>query len=658
MKQTYTEKIAHKFAYGLEPGHSVRAGDYISIKPAYVMTHDNTGAVIPKFKGLGATKLSNPRQVVHTLDHNIQDKSEKNLEKYRKIEEFSKSMGADFYPAGRGIGHQIMCEEGYVFPGTMVVASDSHSNMYGGLACLGTPVVRTDAAGIWATGRTWWQVPNIVNVQLTGKLGIGVTGKDVIISLCGFFNNDEVLNSALEFTGDGIKYLSIEQRLTIANMTTEWGALTGLFPVDDILIDWYKKRIAFIESRGLQGVPSDADGNGVNPRLNQKRLEKLINSKDELRADPDAYYSKTISFDLSSVTPHVSGPNTVKKMKSIDEARSEKIKINKAYLVSCVNSRLDDLAEAAEILNGKKIDENVKFYVAAASNEVEEESRKRGDWQKLIDAGAIALPPGCGPCIGLGTGLLEDGEVGISATNRNFKGRMGSATAFAYLASPAVVAYSALKGFIDFDSVPGNDNEITGEITINTKTASEESEVSIVNGFEETVTGSIIFCNQNNLNTDGIYPGKYTYNDDFSKEDQAKVVMENYDPQFGKIVEEGDILVSGYNFGTGSSREQAATALKYRGIKLVIAGSFSETYKRNAINNGFLTIDCPKFYEYLNDIYGKEELSVKINSKMKINFRKSTIEFEEHVFSFSPVGSAAQELIVMGGLESWIKNNL
>lgn len=657
MKQTYTEKIAQKFAYGLEPGQSVRAGDYISIKPAYVMTHDNTGAVIPKFKGLGAKKLFNPRQVVHTLDHNIQDKSEKNLEKYRKIEEFSKSMGADFYPAGRGIGHQIMCEEGYVFPGTMVVASDSHSNMYGGLACLGTPVVRTDAAGIWATGRTWWQVPNIVKVELNGTLAKGVTGKDVIISLCGFFNNDEVLNCALEFTGDGIKYLSIEQRLTIANMTTEWGALTGLFPVDDVLIDWYKKRIAFITERGLQGVPSDADGNGIHPRLNQKHLEELINSKDELKADSDAFYSKTITFDLSTVTPHVSGPNTVKKMKSIDEARNEKIKIHKAYLVSCVNSRLDDLAEAAEVLSGKKIDETVKFYVAAASNEVEEESKKRGDWQKLLDAGAIALPPGCGPCIGLGTGLLEDGEVGISATNRNFKGRMGSANAFAYLASPAVVAYSALKGFIDFDCA-SNGNDIKGEITTNTKTATEEIEVSIVDGFEEIVTGNVIFCNQNNLNTDGIYPGKYTYNDDFSKEDQAKVVMENYDPEFGKIVEAGDILVSGYNFGTGSSREQAATALKYRGIKLVIAGSFSETYKRNAINNGFLTVDCPKFYEHLNDIYGKEELSIKMNSEIKLNFRKSTIEFEGHIFSFSPVGVAAQELIVVGGLENWIINNL
>ena len=209
MSQTLIEKIAQKYAVGLSKNHEVHSGDYLSIKPAYVMTHDNTGAVIPKFKSIGAEKIANPRQVVFALDHNVQDKSEKNLEKYKKIKDFAKQMGVDFYPAGSGIGHQIMCEEGYAFPGTMAVASDSHSNMYGGLGCLGTPIVRTDAAAIWATGRTWWQVPPIAKVILKGKLRPGITGKDVIISLCGKFNNDEVLNHAIEFTGEGVKHLSI-----------------------------------------------------------------------------------------------------------------------------------------------------------------------------------------------------------------------------------------------------------------------------------------------------------------------------------------------------------------------------------------------------------------------------------------------------------------
>lgn len=663
MSQTLIEKIAQKFAVGLDPKHQVRAGDYLSIKPAYVMTHDNTGAVIPKFKSIGATKLFNPRQVVNTLDHNVQDKSEKNLEKYKKIEEFAKSMGADFYPAGRGIGHQIMCEEGYAFPGTMVVASDSHSNMYGGLGCLGTPIVRTDAAAIWATGRTWWQVPQIAKVELRGSLRQGVTGKDVIIALCGYFNHDEVLNHAIEFVGDGIRYLTIDERLAIANMTTEWGALAGVFPIDLATILWLKKRERFIEHRGLEGVFSDADGNGVHPRINHKRIEELEHNIPQ--ADANAFYAKELIIDLSTIEPVVSGPNTVKTYTAVSELKEKNIAINKAYLVSCVNSRVDDIAEAAAVVKGKKIAKDVKFYIAAASSEVQKEAERYGYWQSLIEAGAIPLPSGCGPCIGLGTGLLEDGEVGISATNRNFKGRMGSPSAQAYLASPAVVAASAISGKIDLPAGQASSDwnnkehrELKGSIKINEKKSSEKVSVKIIDGFKPVVEGELIFCHQDNLNTDGIYPGKYTYNDDMTPQQQADVVMENYDPEFVKITKTGDILVGGFNFGTGSSREQAATALKHKGIQLVVAGTFNETYKRNALNNGYLLIECPQLVNDLKSKYGKDKLTVKSGSNVKIDFENSVLTFDNKAYPIDPVGEAAQELIVDCGLEEWVKKNL
>lgn len=657
MNQTLIEKIAQKFAYGLNKDQIVHAGDYISIKPAYVMTHDNTGAVIPKFKSIGAKKLAIPRQVVCTLDHDIQNKDEKNLTKYKKIEEFAKLMGADFYPAGRGIGHQIMCEEGYAWPGTMVVASDSHSNMYGGLGCLGSPIVRTDAAAIWATGRTWWQVPPIAKVELKGILNKGVTGKDVIIALCGFFNHDEVLNHAIEFTGDGVKSLSIDQRLTIANMTTEWGAMAGLFPIDEITINWLKERAKYIESRELEGVASDIDGNGKHPRMNEESISLLEKEMMQLQPDANAFYSKEIFIELSTIEPYVSGPNTVKTMTAVSEIKNQQIKIQKAYLVSCVNSRIDDISEAAEVLRGKKIADGVKFYIAAASSEVQKESEKRGDWKILLDAGAIPLPPGCGPCIGMGIGLLEDGEVGISATNRNFKGRMGSPNAQAYLASPAVVAESALAGYITNSGADAS-RKLIGEIKINPKSAMEKSSVKIIDGFPSQIKGELIFCHQDNLNTDGIYPGKYTYQDDMTPEQLAAVVMENYDPEFGKIVNEGDLLVGGFNFGTGSSREQAATALKYRGLRLVIAGSFNETYKRNALNNGYLLIECPELVNSLKQNFGKEKLTVKTGILANIDFTKSTLLANEKVYTIDPVGVAAQELIVAGGLEEWVKNNM
>ncbi len=655
MSQTLVEKIAQKYAVGLDKNHEVRSGDYLMIQPAYVMTHDNTGAVIPKFKSIGAKKLFNPRKVVHTLDHDIQNKTEKNLEKYKKIEEFSKSMGADFYPAGRGIGHQIMCEEGYAWPGTMAVASDSHSNMYGGLGCLGTPIVRTDAAAIWATGRTWWKVPPIAKVELTGKLLKGVTGKDVIISLCGYFNNDEVLNHAIEFVGEGVKYLSIEERLTIANMTTEWGALVGLFPMDEKIIEWLRKRDSYIQKRGLEGVYSDTDGDGKHPRINEKRISEL--EKNITKADKDAFYSKELKIDLSSIEPYVSGPNSVKVMNSVSQLKKKSLKINKAYLVSCVNSRLDDIKEAAKVVKGKKVAEGVEFYVAAASSEVQKESELAGYWKALIEAGAKPLPAGCGPCIGLGTGLLEDGEVGISATNRNFKGRMGSPKAFAYLASPAVVAASAIAGKINFDWDNGS-KQIKAEIKINKKTSSGKTSVKILPYFPLVIEGDLLFCHQDNLNTDGIYPGKYTYIDDFTSDQQASVVMENYDPEFGKIAKKGDVVAGGFNFGTGSSREQAATTFIYKGIACVIAGSFSETYARNAINNGFLIIECSDLVNDLKEKYGKEKLTVQTNKNVKIDFENSSIIFDGKEYSIDPVGEAAQELIIVGGLEEWVKKNL
>ncbi len=656
MPQNLIEKIAQKYANDLEAGHEVHSGDFLSISPHHIMTHDNTGAVMNKFKAIGATKMANPRQPVFALDHNVQDKSEANLKKYAGIEAFARDMEVDFYPAGRGIGHQIMCEEGYAWPGTMVVASDSHSNMYGGLGVLGTPIVRTDAAAIWATGRTWWQVPPVAKVELTGELRPGVVGKDVIITLAGLFNNDEVLNHALEFVGEGLASMSIDQRLSIANMTTEWGALAGVFPIDAVTYQWLEDRAVFVEQRGLSGVPSDEDGTeGSQPRMNMANIAGL--KQEAPYADPDAFYAKELTLDLATVEPYVSGPDNVKTMTAAKEMDRQELKIHKAYLVSCVNSRVEDLAEAASIIKGQQVADHVEFYVAAASSEVQAESERRGDWQILGEAGAIFLPPGCGPCIGLGVGLLEDEEVGISATNRNFKGRMGSKSAKAYLASPAVVAASAAAGKVvspfDYD-----DADPQGDIQVNPKPPKEAKAIRILDGFPASIEGRIVFCHQDNLNTDGIYPGKYTYIDDFTPEQQAGVVMENYDPEFVDMVQEGDILVGGFNFGTGSSREQAATSLKYRGIALVLAGSFSETYKRNAINNGYMVLEAPELVKDLLDENGRDALTVVSEEKAKIDFATATLTYKGKDYSLSAVGAAAQELVLTNGLENWVKERL
>ncbi|MDD5582243.1 MAG: homoaconitase [Candidatus Marinimicrobia bacterium] len=652
MGQNLIEKIVQNHAIAHET--RLHSGDYVTIRPKHVLTHDNTGAVIPKFREIGASSVANPRQPVFALDHDIQDISEKNLAKYKAIETFAKEMGIDFYPAGCGIGHQIMCEQGYAFPGTLVVASDSHANMYGGLGCLGTPIVRTDAAVLWATGQTWWQIPPVTKIIFTGKLQTGVFGKDVILTLCGLYNHDEVLNHALEFSGEGIQSLSISDRLTIANMTTEWGALAGLFPIDKKTLAWLKTREEVLRKHNYPSVPSDEDGNGIHPRINAKTLKAL--SELTLSPDPDAKYIQEIHLDLSTVTPVVSGPHTVKTYQTIRNAEKKKIKIQKAYLLSCVNSRYEDLAEAAKIIKGKKVAPGVTFYVAAASAEIQRQSEASGNWQALLDAGSIALPPGCGPCIGLGKGLLEDGEVGISATNRNFKGRMGSKNATVYLASPAVVALSALKGYI----VGLPEGEETSPKTYRTHLEKklEKTTPDILEGFPKIIKGTIIFCPADNMNTDGIYPGKYTYNDAMTPEQQAAVAMENYDPEFRSLVQPGDILASGFNFGTGSSREQAATALKYLGIQMVIAGSLNQTYKRNAINNGFIVVESPAFIEYLFKHFGKGKLTYRTDLKILVDWQTNQIFVGDKSFPIESLGKPAQEIILKGGLNAWVREQL
>ncbi|VTT81525.1 unnamed protein product [Fusarium fujikuroi] len=700
--QTLVEKIAQKHAVGLPEGKKIKSGSYLSLAPKHIMSHDNTWPIARKFiEEIGASKIYDNRQLVFTLDHDVSNTSESNLRKYSLIREFAEKHGVTNYPAGRGIGHQIMIEEGYAWPETVSVASDSHSNMYGGIGCLGTAVVRTDAAAIWATGRTWWQVPPVAKVTFTGILPPGVTGKDVIIALCGLFRDDQVLNHAIEFAGG--ESLTIDERLTISNMTTEWGALAGVFPVDDVLISWYRAK-----------ATTNAMFNGSSKdRINHKRIDEL--DQNRLSADPGATYAKELYLNLSTLSPIVSGPNSVKVATPLHKLEAENIPVNKAYLVSCTNSRASDIAAAARVFReaakeGKpaKVAPGVEFYISAASVPEQKIAEEAGDWQVLVEAGAIPMISGCGQCIGLGKGLLEPGEVGISASNRNFKGRMGSTSAKAYLSSPEIVAASALQGKIAgpgwYQKPEGVEKVIIGEGSgdfvadkalsiedaldkiINeadaliaaaeksegaTEEASpaaseEESLTEILPGFPEKVEGEIVFCDSDNINTDGIYPGKYTYEDNISTEKMAEVCMENYDTEFGKIAQPGDILVTGFNFGCGSSREQAATAILAKKIPLVVSGSFGNIFSRNSINNALMGVEVPRLVERLRETYKNDTekpLTRRTGWKFVWDVRRSKVvvmekdgkQWEQKV---GELPANVQEIIAKGGLEKWVKSKI
>lgn len=697
--QTLTEKIVQRYAVGLPEGKLVRSGDYISLEPERSMSHDNSHAIISKFKSMGATQVKRPGQIVFTIDHNVQDTSEANLRRYAQIQEFAEEHGIDRYPAGRGIGHQIMVEEGYAWPGTMAVASDSHSTHYGAVGCLGTPIVRTDAASILATGRTWWQIPPIARVTLKGTLPVGVTGKDVIVALCGLFKSD-VLNHAIEFTGseETMASLSVDSRMTIANMSCEWGALTGLFPIDRTLERW------------LRGKASEAamlDDRTTRQRITHERVDELF--ANPLTADEGAQYAKQLYLDLSTLSPYVSGPNSVKVATPLNELAPQNIKINRAYIVSCTNSRASDLAAAAQVIkdaakaNGgviPKVADGVKLYIAAASLPEQEAAEDAGDWQILLDAGAEALPSGCAMCIGLGKGLLEPDEVGISASNRNFKGRLGARSAKAYLASPEVVAASALSGVISGPgahqvpegwsgvehgygngALPNPVNELGNmveqlESLIDRIESSagpdpskaEDAALEILPGFPERISGEILFCDADNLDTDAIYPGRMTYLDQVSKADMAEACMENYDPDFGASARPNDILVAGHNFGCGSSREQAATALLARQIPLVVAGSFGNIFARNSINNALMGLEVPRLVERLRARFsagegGQENRSPTRRTGWTLTWdvKRSVVEVSEGeggetwTEKVGQLPANVQAIIAAGGLEAWVK---
>jgi homoaconitate hydratase len=522
------------------------------------------------------------------------------------------------------------------------------------MAALGTPVVRTDAASIWATGVTWWQVPPVAKVVLKGTLSPGVVGKDVIIALCGLFNKDEVLNHTVEFVGDGAANLPMSARMTIANMTTEWGALAGVFPFDETTVNYLRSRVAEFTNPKRPGTRGAKSRSGYT----NADIEKWWQNRSEFSADPDAEYAIELELDLETVVPHVSGPNEVKTMVSLPEMERKHVPIQKAYLLSCVNARFEDLRDAAEVIRtrGGHVADGVEFYLAPASAETQARAESSGDWQTLIGAGAIPLPPGCGACIGLGRGLVQKGEIAISATNRNFKGRMGDRDAFVYLASPAVVAASALAGFI---SAPTSFSERPAGTAIRRpeKKPRPAASVQIMEGFPSSVNGRVLFIDKDNLNTDGIYGSKHTYRDDMTPEAMAAVTFENYDPNFNTLYQKGDVVVGGLNFGSGSSREQAATALKFKGIPCVIAGSFSETYKRNAFNNGFVVFECPELVTYLRDKL-TDRAPTTVGPEITIDYAKSIVSVDGKSFPFPALSPAAQELIVAGGAEKLVASRL
>jgi homoaconitate hydratase len=637
--QTLAEKIATRYRVR-GPSRALRAGDLVVLRPRHVMSHDNSAAIMDRFSRMGAASVRYSWQPVIAIDHDVQNTEPERLATWRRIEHFAREQGVEFWPCGSGIGHQIMVAEGYVVPGSLCVAADSHANIYGALGSLGTAIVRSDAAAVWATGEFWWKMPRTVQVVLSGRLPDGVTGKDLILSLCGQYRSAEVHNMIVEFVGPGVAALEMDDRFTVANMTTEWGALAGIFPVDRCTTAYLERVRRELIKRGRR-------------RFTVEQLEAW--GREPVVADGDADYAGRIHVELESIRPVVAGPDSVSATKAV----GDRVAIDKAFLVGCVNSRLSDLRAAAEVLRGKQVHERVEFYVAAASREVQDRAVREGIWQDLIQAGARTLPPGCAMCIGLGEGILTEGEVAISATNRNFPGRMGATNASSWLASPAVVAASALAGVITApESVTVGTLDLRSRFEPGEDRVEARERSPLMDGFPRHLTGRALFVPADDLDTDQIYPGTAIYRE-LDQASMKRVLMQNHDPNFASLAREGDILVGGFNFGCGSSREQALTGLVAAGIRTVITGSVSATFLRNAFSNAVICVECPELVRYLQAKYEESAArTTALRGVLEVDFRSTEIQVDRQMFAFAVPALPLQELVVAGGIEAQVRRRV
>ena len=414
---TLAEKILAR-ASGRE---TVRPDEIVVAAVDLAMSHENADLVRKSFLEIGAPRVWDPERIVIILDHRVPAESERTAATHKAIREFVQAQGIrHFYDVGRGgICHQVLAENGHVLRGMVVVGTDSHTTTHGALGAFATGIGATEMAGVWTEGRLWFKVSSTLRILVRGEFAPWVCAKDLILHIIGRLGADGADYRAVEFDGPTIRAMTVASRMVLANLSMEMGAKVAFTPVDETLLE-------YLESRTGRTIPDSPD----------------------FSPDPDARYEKVLEIDVARDVPEpqVACPHSVDNVRPLSEVRGTPG--HQALVGSCTNGRLEDLAAAAEVVRGQRVHPRTRLLVIPASQRILLEAIRLGYIQTLIEAGAMINPPGCGPCVGVHQGILAAGETCISSTNRNFVGRMGSKDSFVYLASPAVVAASAIAGEI------------------------------------------------------------------------------------------------------------------------------------------------------------------------------------------------------------------
>ncbi len=432
--KTFAEKALARAAGQTE----VVAGQIVDARPDVILSHDNTAPIWKIFKALGVERVKYPERLAITLDHAVPAPTTAHAQNHADVRRFVQEMGVqNFLEVGRGICHQVLSEEAIVLPGQLILGADSHTTHYGWMGAFGAGIGRSEVAALWATGELWLRVPESMKIVVEGTFPLGVTSKDLCLKVIGDLGADGGLYNSVEFHGDGISHLSIESRMVIPNMMAEFGVKNAYLVPDDQVFTWLAPRLAKRKSESVIGN-SKAEDQATNYQLLITNLA--------LYPDSDARYAAEYHYDASQLEPFVACPHTVDNVKPLSQVKGTRVQ--QAFLGTCTNGRLEDIATAAEILRGRRLARGTRMIVIPASSEVLNDALAQGFIQTLLTAGAVLGTPGCGPCMGNHMGIPAPNEVTISTANRNFRGRMGTREAEIYLASPAVVAASAVAGYI------------------------------------------------------------------------------------------------------------------------------------------------------------------------------------------------------------------
>ncbi len=669
MGYTFAEKALARAA-GL--GHTV-AGQILDARPDVALSHDNTAAIARLFRNLGYARVLHPERLAIPLDHAVPAPTAEHALNHKEAREFAAEQGIEhFFEAGRGICHQVVSEEALIAPGQLILGADSHTTHFGWLGAFGAGIGRSEMAAIWATGELWLRVPETIRVDFEGELRPGVTSKDLGLTMLKILGPEAGIYRALEFGGPGLHTLSIEGRMVIPNLMAESGAKNAYLEPDEAVFEWLAERRA-----ARTGIA-----------MRRAREWRMRFAEGALYPDPDAIYLEHHYVDLSSLEPVVAVPHNPAKAVPLSQVIG--IHVDQAFLGTCTNGRLEDLAAAAAVLRGpdgdvRKVARGTRMVVIPASSEVLEQAMALGYIETFLAAGAMLGTPGCGPCMGNHLGIPASGETVISSSNRNFRGRMGNPEAAVYLASPAVVAASAVMGRIadphellgerergragkgekgraseaergtgrNEERAERRRDEHTSQHAGSTATPPADSQsaaqpnqpatrnlqpaTSNLRPPTSSFTGRV-WKYGDDVNTDVIFPGKYTYTIKDEKE-MAKHALEDLDPAFAANVQPGDIIVAGRNWGAGSSREQAVTCLKAAGAKVLIAASFARIFFRNAVNNSVLPVVC-----------AEAAAAIQPGETVSVDLDRCTVSCAAGEFPFQPLSPSVRQIIEAGGL--------